>query len=336
MARRVLALLVLTSLAVAGTACGGDGGGGGDGDASPAGDAGQGGEGRGGDGDGDGGSPAAGRPYGVETVTETFVDDSRPVDDPEGTRNAPERTLATDIYVPDGEGPFPLVVHAHGFDGNPGKFTELLTHWAEAGYVVVAPMFPLTNDLTAVETGLPGILADYVNQPADVTFVIDQVLELAEGDHPLLGGRVDPEHIGVSGHSLGGATSYGLVFNDCCRDDRVDAVVLMSTLPLPFEGGEFTFEGVPVLLLQLTGDPIVPYDEAVSTYEAAGGPKFLVSLDGGGHFEPYENAPSPFDQVVHDVTLPFWDGYLADDPDATDRLVEAAESADQVRIEAAP
>jgi fermentation-respiration switch protein FrsA (DUF1100 family) len=312
---RLLVALVL--MATAAASCGGDGEGG-DGRESSATTA----------------TDAAGRrTFEVETLSETFVDESRPTDDPSGVRAAATRTLVTDIYVPDGDGPFPLIVHAHGFDGNPGKFTELLTRWAEAGYVVVAPKFPMTNDL---DDGA-GVLGDYANQPADVSLVIDEVLRLAEGDHPVLAGRVDEERIGMSGHSLGGATAYGLVFNDCCRDDRIDVVVLMSTLPLPFGDSPFDFgRGIPTLLLQLTGDPIVPYDEAVDTYEAAASPKFLVTLEDTGHFEPYENAPSHHDEVVGRVTTLFWQAYLGDDPAAGDDLVTAAESADLTRITAEP
>jgi predicted dienelactone hydrolase len=276
--------------------------------------------------------PERSAPYEVATLTETFVDDSRPIDDPQGPRSAPERTLETHLYVPEGEGPFPLVVHAHGFDGHPRKYIELATTWAEAGYVVALPAFPLTNDAT----GAPGILADYVSQPADVAFVIDEVLALSAGDHPMLGGRVDEERIAVSGHSLGGATAYGLTFNDCCRDERVDAVILMSTLPLPFGDDTYTFEGVPLLLLQITEDPIVPYDNAETTYDAATSPKFLVGLEGAGHFEPYEDAPSPHDDLVKTATTAFWDAYLYEDPDAPARLIDAAESSDSATVTASP
>lgn len=253
---------------------------------------------------------------------ETFSDDSRPTDDPGGEHSAATRTLETDVYVPDGDGPFPLIVHAHGFDGNAGKYTELLTAWAEAGFVVAAPTFPLTNDVGDP----PGVFADYQNQPGDVAFVIDELLAASAGDHPELEGRIDEERIGVSGHSLGGVTVYGLVFNDCCRDERVDAAVALSAASLDFDDGSYAFEGTPLLVMLSTDDATVRYDDAVMGYDEAASPKTLVELEGDGHFEPYEDVESPHDEVVRATTTAFWEANLLDDSDAMDRLIEAAES----------
>lgn len=260
--------------------------------------------------------------FSVETFSETFIDDSRPTDDPGGEHSAATRTLETDVYVPDGDGPFPLIVHAHGFDGNAGKYTELLTAWAEAGFVVAAPTFPLTNDVGDP----PGVFADYQNQPGDVAFVIDELLAASAGDHPELEGRIDEERIGVSGHSLGGVTVYGLVFNDCCRDERVDAAVALSAASLDFDDGSYAFEGTPLLVMLSTDDATVRYDDAVMGYDEAASPKTLVELEGDGHFEPYEDVESPHDEVVRATTTAFWEANLLDDPDAMDRLIEAAES----------
>lgn len=281
-----------------------------------------------------GGSAAGdGAPSSVETVTETFVDDGRPTEDPEDERDAPTRTLETDLYVPDGPGPFPLIVHAHGFTGHPRNSTELATTWAEAGYVVAVPAFPLTNDRSGAP---PSVAADYTNQPADMTFVVDEVLRLSGGDHPVLGGRVDGDRIGVSGSSLGGATVYGLAFNDCCRDDRVDAVAVMDGFQLRFGPDRFAFEGAPLLLFHATEDPDVPYNRAVNVYDQAASPKFFVTLEADTHVEPYDDRPSPHDEMVETTTLAFWDAHLRDDPEATTSLVDAAESADATRITAEP
>lgn len=289
-------LAAAVALTVGSAACGGDDGGSAAGSTNPSsiGDA--------------EAAPAESPPYPVETVSETFEDESRPTDDPEAGRSAESRTLETDLYVPDGEGPFPLIVHAHGFDGNAGKYSRLLTGWAERGYVVAAPTFPLTNDLTDA----PSVGADVDNQPADVTFVIDQVLALAEGDHELLAGRVDGERIGVSGHSLGGVTTYRLLYNSCCRDDRVDAHIVLASFPLPPDGGTWDFSTGPPMLLYLSDeDYAVPYSASVDAYENVGtNPKYLVSMEGNEHFEPFEDAESSYDDMVEESSGVFWDAYL--------------------------
>jgi dienelactone hydrolase len=254
----------------------------------------------------------------VRHVTMTFVDHSRPTTDPTGLRNADSRTLVTEVYVPRGKGPFPLVVFAHGNAGNPGKLTQLLSTWAEAGYVVVAPTFPLTNDLTDA----PTVIVDFVNQPGDVSFVIDEVLRKARRSGTLLSGRIDARHIGLAGHSLGGGTAYGAAFNPCCRDRRIDAVIAMDAVRLPF-GAEYAFRGKPLLLIHIKGDPVVPFSMSEGVYAVAAPPKYLMTLNQGIHFEPFEDAPSPHDDAVKAATTAFWNGYLKDRAPARKNVITA-------------
>src|SRR5690606_38473865 len=85
---------------------------------------------------------------GYTTWEETFVDTSRSTPHPSGVVE-PQRTLVTAIYRPaKRKGRFPLIVFSHGIAGHPRKFTKLFAKWAAAGYVVAAPVFPLTNDQT--------------------------------------------------------------------------------------------------------------------------------------------------------------------------------------------
>lgn len=106
------------------------------------------------------------------------------------------------------------------------------------------------------------ILVDYANQPADLSFVIDRVLQQAHHRDSPLYRRVDARHLGVAGHSLGGVTVYGVVFNSCCRDRRIDAVVVMDGRTAPFGSHRFTFDDTPLLLIHLTGDPVVAFSYA--------------------------------------------------------------------------
>lgn len=253
-----------------------------------------------------------GRPLAVERTELQLVDDSRTTVDPDGSE-APGRVLPTDLYVPSGDGPFPLVVHAHGFIGAPGKFSQLLERWAEAGYVVAAPRFPRTSDMGPGASGI----ADFPSQPGDVSFVIDELLASEE-----FGSLIDPDRIGVSGLSLGGGTVYGLVYHPCCRDDRIDAAIVMSGFRFSYPGGAaFGTNDVPVMILHGDADTTLPYDDAVASFDASADPAWFVQLIGGSHAWPYEDVESPHDTLVETVTLDFWDGTLGVDPDALTRIV---------------
>jgi dienelactone hydrolase len=208
--------------------------------------------------------------------------------------------------VPRGKGPFPVVLFAHGNNGNPGKLSRLLEAWAGAGYVVAAPAFPLTNDLS----GGPSILLDYLNQPGDMEFVLDELLDRSRAKTGFLAGRIDRRHIGAGGFSLGGATVYGYAFNRCCRDRRVDAVLLLDAARPDFDGSPYgRFRG-PVMFDHLRNDPLVAYENSTEAYAEAGTPTLLMTLEQGVHPEPFENIPSVHDEAVIVATTRFWDVYL--------------------------
>ena len=247
---------------------------------------------------------------GVARVRRRLVDTTRPTPEAGEKAARAERVLLTDIYLPVGSGPFPLIVHAHGLDGGPDKFVQLLTSWAEAGFVVAAPRFPLTSDTGPGRAGI----ADYEHQPADVSFVIDSILS-----DETLASTIGAEHIGVSGLSLGGGTVYGLTYNSCCPDDRIDAAIIMSSLRFPFDG-DYAPNQVPVMILHGDADLALPYDDAVTSYENSSNPKWFVHLIGAGHAEPYEDTPSSHDAVVAEVTVEFWRGTIGGDEASLDHI----------------
>ncbi len=253
----------------------------------------------------------------VVTRTETFVDTERTTEAP---NPAPERTLVTTIRLPEDGGPYPLVVLAHGANGHPRKFVKLTTAWAEAGYVVAAPAFPNSNDEA------PGGIAvgAYTHQPEDVSFVIDEVLALAEASEGPLAGRVDARRVGVAGLSFGAATIYGVTFHSCCRDPRIDAAIAMAGVLLPYAPGEFDLVGVPLLILHGDADPVLGIELDADAYARAAPPKIFVTIHGGGHAEPFEDSLDPADEMVEAVTTDFWDVYLGGQPDALDRLLTDA------------
>ncbi len=268
----------------------------------------------------------------VEHLTLDLVDTSRPTPAGAGLPASDQRVLPTEVYVPAGEGPFPLIAFSHGLAGHPRKFTDLLGAWAEAGYAVVAPAFPLSND------EVPGspTFADLADQPGDISFVLDQALAAAEDPDDPLFGAFDPDRIGVAGLSLGGATTYGVAYNDCCRDDRPIAAMVLDGARLEV-GGEFQMDsGLPLLIMHADGDYALPYSEAVDAYADAVAPKWLVTIHEAVHAEPYENFPDPSDAMVVEATTAFWDLWLKEDAAAADRLVDAVEPASLATLEVDP
>lgn len=265
----------------------------------------------------------------MTTFTLDLVDPSRPTEAGAGMPHSEERALPTDVYLPAGTGPFPFVAFAHGLSGHPRKFTQLLSAWAEAGYAVAAPTFPLSNDEVPGEP----TWTDVGNQPGDISFVIDEMLAATEDPTSPLYGAIDPERIGVAGLSLGGATTYGVAFNDCCLDERPIAAMILDGARLSVGGESHMDSGLPLMIMHADEDFALPYEGAVEAYEEAVAPKWLVTIHEFAHASPYENDPDPADDLVTASTIAFWDLYLRGDADAEQRLVEAIVPPDLATLE---
>src|SRR5579864_6973925 len=145
------------------------------------------------------GATSAGRGAGVVVRVLQFVDDSRLARYQDGTSGP--RVLNTSVWFPlKGHRPFPLIVFGHGFAAEPADFARLLVGWTRAGYVVAAPQFPVEN---ANAPGGPDE-SDLINQPADVSFVISQLLAAGATGSDLPRGLIDPARIAVASQSDGG------------------------------------------------------------------------------------------------------------------------------------
>jgi predicted dienelactone hydrolase len=271
-------------------------------------------------------------PFAVGYHEYEFVDTSRPTPANGDVPAKSTRTLLTRVYYPAdggasdtevldatklaGAGPFPLIVFSHGLGAVAEVYRGLLHAWAQAGYVVAAPNFPLSN---ARAEGGP-VAADYVNQPGDVSFVIDRMLDLGAsgGD---FAGLIAAEHIGTAGQSLGGFTTLGVAFNTCCLDRRLRAAIPMSAAAPDFPGTYFTGIDTPLLGVHGDADDTVPYAKGLEYYALANRPKAFVTVIGGDHIVPFvagENNPET--APVRESTLAFFDLYLKRRADARARL----------------
>lgn len=262
----------------------------------------------------------------VATLALELVDDSRPTAPNGGAPGSDTRTLHTTIYHPDAPGRFPLIVFAHGLGAVGPIYSVILQAWAAEGYVVAAPDFPLSRSRA------PGgsTADDYVQQPADVSFVIDEMLRLDADATSPLHARVDGAHIGAAGQSLGGLTTFGVTLNTCCRDPRIAAAVPMAGLLWPFSGGDY--DGAiapPTLIIHGDADDTVPYAEALTAYEILDRtPKALLTIRGGGHILPYVGSSDrPAQMAIIDASIAFFDLFLKHERGARARFLAVGKRA---------
>lgn len=263
-------------------------------------------------------SAAAGPPYAVGERVLSLVDASRSIRYPGHARQA--RPLTTVVRYPEhAPGPVPLIVFGHGFAVTPAYYWRLLRAWAQAGYVVAAPVFPLENQHAP---GGPDE-SDLVNQPADMSFVITRLLALSAAHTGPLAGLIAPGRIAVSGQSDGGMTALAAAYDRPFLDPRIRAAAILS-------GAEFAGQrrsyfppgGPPLLATQGTADTVNPPQLTYRFFTAAPRPKYLLKLLGAPHLPPYVDE-QPQLSVITRVSTAFFDRYLKGDASAGSRMSAA-------------
>ncbi len=260
------------------------------------------------------------RHYKVKQTTYTFVDTTRPTPANGSYAGAPSRTLVTVVSTPVGaKGRLPLVVFSTGIEGTATNYEGLYRHWVEAGYVVAAPNFPLS------QKNAPGgpSLVDFTSQPGDVRFVLDQVLAQSARKKGALAGRIDPKRIALAGKSLGAITTLTAAYKVADHESREKAVISLTGAA---SDGADMFTGIPVPLLLVHGDAdkTVPYRSSVDAFGLALPPKHLVTLFGQDHGGSFNGEGTPAADVVVKVTTDFLDAYVKGEPAALNRLAKDA------------
>ncbi len=268
-------------------------------------------------------SPAFGLDGHVETVediTYTVVD---------------QEELKIDLAKPTGDGPFPAIMAIHGGAwraGDKAQLRDLLSRFAEGGYVAVSPQYRFCPTHT------------FPAQVHDVKAAVRWLRKHAEEYN------VDPEKIGAVGFSAGGHLALMLGVTDADdglegpdADDststRIQAVVNFFgptdltaddipdvSVPLltDFIGGSqeekpaeskaaspLTYvseDDPPILTFQGTKDPLIPTTQAIKLTEA------MTNANGQGRVELLINAghgwPDPDLERTFLLTERFFDRHL--------------------------
>ena len=220
--------------------------------------------------------------YSVKAAKLTIIDRARPTPALGGYEGDDKRELNGVVWFPAGESKaHPLLVLSHGFGGYHRDSTHLAKYLASNGYVVASVDFPLSSMRTPAEVPQ---LVDVVNQPGDVSAIIDHVLGLADDSTSDLHQRIDPEKVGVLGLSLGGLTTALVSFHPDLKDQRVKAAVMMAP-PLEAFSDQFFANSTDIKSLLISGsfDRVVPEAANATQVQARHKEGWFVSFDRGTH-----------------------------------------------------
>ncbi|MCK4324759.1 MAG: hypothetical protein KAW89_09535, partial [Armatimonadetes bacterium] len=209
--------------------------------------------------------------------------------------------------------PFPLVVFSHGYGGGGTANVFLTEHLASWGFVVASPDYPdqdqmvrirgggtntpalrfLLNAFRIARSGTDFPFADYAYRPAGLRTVIDQMLARSADSSSLLSGAIDPNRIGIAGHSLGSFTALSVGGLDpAWADPRVRVVLALSGGMFMWSAQDFARLTVPIMFMYGEREAgqrarVGLADVAAGTqaaYEVCSPPKFVLEVKDGTHF----------------------------------------------------
>jgi predicted dienelactone hydrolase len=222
-------------------------------------------------------------------------------------------------------GPYPVVLFSHGSCGYPEQSLFLTALLASRGFIVVAPPHPGNTIFELSTCGTPEAqAAAFLERPADMIFVLDQILAAGQDPTSPFNGVVDGSRVAMTGHSFGGLTVY-LVSE---REPRVKVAVAMAPAAL-FQ----PHLDVPSLTMVGGIDSVVDNTLTRAAYAASVAPKLLVEIEHAGHYafsdgcfpSPDCNPPTTLTQSeahadVLRYVVPFIERYLGDQETVTPLL----------------
>ena len=230
----------------------------------------------------------------------------------------PERGPRVRPGAPFAAGRFPVVLYSHGLRSLPALHAALTSRWAAAGFVVVAPTYPRTN-----QRARPFTREDVRNQPADAWRLIRHLVRLGARPGDPLGAHLAVDRFAAAGHSAGGHTTLGMFASGQPYPLRAGLVIaggrMVAGLSRPL---------APMLFVHGSADRIVPESIGRAAYARCLGPAAFLSLTGQGHGEYLTPGRPGFPQVL-DTTTDFLRWTLYADRAALRRLPADATAPDQ-------
>jgi fermentation-respiration switch protein FrsA (DUF1100 family) len=284
-------------------------------------------------------------PYAVGRSGYRFVDPSRRTEPPAGSDRPASAGRVLDVvalYPAEGDpgepgsitdgaepapGRFPLVVYSHGVGSGGLERNDSLARWVRAGYVVLAPTFPLSSGTFDV--------SDLPNQPGDVAFVVQTFRSRVQDPSDLLHDRVRSACVGLAGHSLGGATSLAAALDPCCSSIDPEAVIDIAGVLLQVSAGATLEEApvLPTLIVHGAQDATVPYAQSQRAFELLQGPRWLLTFPEGGHNSMFVE---PERDVLTAAVVAFLDAELKGVPGPLEQLPELVDASGIATLQVEP
>ena len=199
----------------------------------------------------------ANRPLDTVLSKRTLTDTSRATDANGSYAGSPVREFDLYVWHPKQRParPQPLLIYSHGFMSHGKGGAYIADYLASRGYTVAAATYPLSN------YSAPGgpKAEDVVNQPADVSFIIDTLLaDNADPNHPSFN-SIDTSRIAAAGLSLGGMTTTLAAYHPRYGDARIKAAVSIAGPSFMLAKRFFATRSIPFLMIATPQDAIVPY-----------------------------------------------------------------------------
>ncbi|MEH6585536.1 MAG: dienelactone hydrolase family protein [Halioglobus sp.] len=177
-----------------------------------------------------------------------------------------------------------LIVFSHGNESFSSQSIALTETLASHGYVVAAPNH---TGNTLFDPTDPFELAA-INRVGDAGFVIDHIMSRSADEQDPFYQQIDPDNVGVTGHSFGGFTAVGATvgYEGIQGDSRIRAIApIAGAIENIFTPEQLATIDIPVLLLGGTDDQVVPIAGNDYAYENMVGekPVHQVNLIGANH-----------------------------------------------------
>ncbi len=238
-----------------------------------------------------------------------------------------EPTAGEPDAPPSDDGPFPVVMWSHGMGSHGGERNDVLARWASAGYVVVAPTFPLSSRASDA--------SDLPNQPLDVAFVLDQVRAANADPADPLHGLVRADCVALAGHSMGGGTTLAATFDPRTASIAPEAFVDVAGL-MPDEAGGVSLDQappVPALVVHGGLDATVPMRVGQELVGRLHAPTWFLTFPAGDHNNLFV---APQVELLDTTVTAFLDAQLKGSPGRLDALAASVDASGMATLEALP